>query len=344
MTSASRMLNAVLAAAGAKVLHRYSPLLVGWAVTNRCNSRCAYCDRPAAAADELSASRALDLADAMAHHGVAMVTLSGGEPLLRPDIGILMRHLRSAGVLVGLNTNGALLPDRIDEAIAAHFVTVSIDGPEEVHDRIRGTGSFRAATKGIGKAVAAGLNVRVHATLTRHNVGIPDFFLSFASEQRVSLSVSPVDSFPLTSNDVAGLLPPVDAYRSFLDRLIIAKRQEKNCITSSMPTLLYLRKWPDHRPVTCSAGRIFCRIEPDGFMHACGAKVGLDEPVDATAGFGEAFSRLHATPCRSCWSDSEVEMNLLYSLDPRAIREAAMTVIGTIRSSRIETHGQRRRT
>ena len=88
-----------------------------------------------------------------------------------------------------------------------------------------------------------------------------------------------------------------------------------------------LRNWPRYRLAQgCCAGRIFARIEPDGSLYGCGAHIGVVPPQPTSGGFQAAFDRLVARDCRSCWCDSEIEMNLLYGLDPSALLHAVRSV------------------
>jgi MoaA/NifB/PqqE/SkfB family radical SAM enzyme len=316
----------------ARVVGGNRPLLLGWALTNRCDLHCSYCDRPEHAGKQLDTEAALALADDIARSGVLLVTLTGGEPLLRRDAGKIVDRLRDGGVLVGVNTDGTFLPRRIDEIARANLVTVSVDGPEEVHDRVRGAGSFRTAVAGIRAARARGMRVASHAVLTSANVRSFDFFLEFASEHGVAVGFSPVDSFPLSSPGVHDVLPRVDELRAFLDRAIAAKEGGDHRISDSVPCLRYLLNWPEYQPLACSAGRMFCRVEPDGSLYTCGALVGIETPADATQGLLRGLDQLDSAGCRSCWCDSEVEMNLLHQGDLAAIANAARTLLGVLRA------------
>lgn len=78
--------------------------------------------------------------------------LWGGEPLLHRRCGRFVEILKAHGALVEINTNGALLEQKAEELVAAQVdrVIVSIDGPEAVHDQIRGAeGSFDRVARGL---------------------------------------------------------------------------------------------------------------------------------------------------------------------------------------------------
>ncbi len=111
-------------------------------LTYRCDLRCAHClvDAGGAAGDELSPEEALDAVDQLADLGVRVLTVTGGEPLLRRDWWAVARRVRERGMVFRLSTNGHLLDDgvlaRLEE-IGAQRVVVSVDGTRGTHDRVR---------------------------------------------------------------------------------------------------------------------------------------------------------------------------------------------------------------
>src|SRR5690606_21224022 len=101
-----------------------------------CGSRAGR-DRP----DELSTEECLDLVDQMAELGVREVSLIGGEAYLREDWVDIIRRIRGHGMMALMTTGGrGLNAERCQAAQEAGLqsVSVSVDGLEETHDRLRG--------------------------------------------------------------------------------------------------------------------------------------------------------------------------------------------------------------
>jgi MoaA/NifB/PqqE/SkfB family radical SAM enzyme len=147
-----------------------------WELTLACNLRCVHCGSRAGAsrADELSTAECLDVVAQLADLGGELLTLSGGEPLLRDDWDVIAREAARRGLTVNLVTNGTLVDARIaGRARAAGLanVGVSIDGPRDVHDAIRGRGAFDNAVRGIGCLRDAGISVALLTTVHRRNLG-----------------------------------------------------------------------------------------------------------------------------------------------------------------------------
>ena len=89
----------------------WQPEIVSWNTTQRCNLRCGHCYLAAgrAASGELTLDEGRRLIDELCGLGTQMLILSGGEPLLRPDLDELVEHAAARGLLPVLGTNGLLL-------------------------------------------------------------------------------------------------------------------------------------------------------------------------------------------------------------------------------------------
>lgn len=150
--------------------------VVIWNLIRRCNLRCKHCYSISADVDfpgELTTAQIFDVMDDLKAFRVPALILSGGEPLLRPDIFAISARAKQVGFYTALSTNGALIgPHNIDwiAAIGYDYLGISIDGIGPTHDRFRGKpGCFEASLKGIRLARANGLKVGLRFTVTRDN-------------------------------------------------------------------------------------------------------------------------------------------------------------------------------
>ena len=157
----------------------YKPITCVWEVTMGCNMRCGHCgsscENPLP--DELTTEEALDLCDQMAEMGLRWVTLSGGEPLTRKDTPELVKRLSDRGVSVNIITNGWLLTPQIAGTLKKSgiaTVAVSIDGTEEIHDKIRKKGAFAHAREAFSILKEQGINTGAVTTITKQNIDIQD--------------------------------------------------------------------------------------------------------------------------------------------------------------------------
>lgn len=118
---------------------RGRPLVLSHLLTGRCNAGCATCLwRSAFRAAELSTEEVAWLYGQAAAAGIAQLVIWGGEPLLRPDVGEVVRAGARAGLSVGLITNGWLLDQRWGELRGwVDTLILSLDDTGEAHDRMR---------------------------------------------------------------------------------------------------------------------------------------------------------------------------------------------------------------
>lgn len=151
--------------------------VVIWNLVRRCNLACRHCYSVSADVDfpnELNTAEVYSVMEDLRRFNVPVLILSGGEPLMRPDIFSLSERARELGFYVGLSTNGTLIDAHKVRRIAAvgyDYVGISIDGIEATHDTFRRKpGAFDEALQGLRRCRDAGIKVGMRFTPTQHNV------------------------------------------------------------------------------------------------------------------------------------------------------------------------------
>lgn len=164
-------------------MHTHAPTpaqlrLVFWETTTACNLKCIHCRASAVesrSSEELSTDQSRGLLDQIASFAKPVIVLSGGEPLVRPDILDIARHGTGLGLRMVLATNGTV----VDGAVARGMVeagiqrvSISLDGADAgTHDSFRGLpGAFADALRGIDCCKAAGMPVQINTTVAKHNL------------------------------------------------------------------------------------------------------------------------------------------------------------------------------
>lgn len=133
------------------------PRSVHLMVTDICNLRCHMCQYAYSEAPEYQLNRNGHMAPEVLKEivrtvpGSPIFALSGGEPLLHPQIGILIAEIKRNGHVCTLTTNGWLLEKKAELICKSDLdvLIVSIDGTKDIHDTIRGKDSFARAVAGI---------------------------------------------------------------------------------------------------------------------------------------------------------------------------------------------------
>ena len=150
--------------------------VVIWNLIRRCNLTCKHCYSISADTNfpgELSTEQVYAVMDDLKAFRVPVLILSGGEPLLRPDIYDIAKRAKGKGFYVGLSSNGTLIDENNIDKIAEcdfNYVGVSLDGLGATHDRFRRLdGAFDASLKGIRLCRDLGLKIGVRFTMTQDN-------------------------------------------------------------------------------------------------------------------------------------------------------------------------------
>lgn len=152
--------------------------LVAWEVTRNCNLSCIHCRAAATRGPytgEIETPSALQLLDQIAEIGNPIIILTGGEPLLRPDIFEIARYGTDTGLRMVMAPNGTLITEAIAKQMAdagIKRISISLDGSsKESHDKFRGVdGAFEGALRGLEKAREAGIEFQINTTITRANL------------------------------------------------------------------------------------------------------------------------------------------------------------------------------
>ncbi len=157
--------------------------LIQWHLTEKCNLRCSHCYQEGGKVQELPLSeiyRVIDEISAMLQAWQENYHLdfnpsfnvTGGEPFLRSGLFDILERMAGTGFDIYLLSNGTCITAELAERVAAlgvKGVQVSLEGPKEIHEQVRGAGSFAAALAGIRNLRQAGVEVLLNATISRIN-------------------------------------------------------------------------------------------------------------------------------------------------------------------------------
>lgn len=270
--------------------------LVFWETTAGCNLECIHCRRLDVAHEmmrsDLTTQEAFRLVEQIAEVGNPILILSGGEPLIRPDILDIARHAKGRGLMVSLATNGTLITSKLARAIrdaGIARVAISLDGARaETHDQFRRQlGAFHRALEGIGYLRWAKVPVQVNTTVARHNVGeleaIHDLAVDLGAVALHAFLLVPVGCGVQIAEDQ--MLSP-EGYEAVLHRFYeLAQRGRLQCKATCAPhyyRVVRQRAAAEGRTVVparhgmaamtkgCLAGSAVCFVSHKGEVFPCG--------------------------------------------------------------------------
>jgi radical SAM protein with 4Fe4S-binding SPASM domain len=170
-----------------------APLEVFWCLTNRCNLSCVFCSADAGpdfSGRELGVAEREFILQQLIQSRVLKVYLTGGEPVLCPQVTNYIWKLRQHKIFVELTTNGTLLEDKFARELVnsgVNRVQVSLNGAKaEVNDRLMGE-SFGRIIRGLKRFVEYKLNTHVKVTVSKQNlvdiINIVNLLLEIGIEQ-----------------------------------------------------------------------------------------------------------------------------------------------------------------
>lgn len=306
-----------------------TPTNVMISVTNRCNSRCKYCDIPYRKQKEFTTKEITNLLDSVTKLGCQRISLWGGEPLMRKDIGQIIDYAKKRGLHVNLDTNGYLVHKKINEIKNLDLLVFSIDGPKEVHDKNREKGSYDKAIKGIKVAKKAGLKVWTITTLTKfNNKSSIDHILSLARKYKLLTTFQVMHHNVSLAGNKQTMYAVNEKYKDLIRKLISEKKKGAPIVTS-LKFLRYLLKWEDYsincsrkkvRFTKCFAGKLFCNVDTDGTVYPCVNKIGSFKGKNIRdVGFKKAFKYAKDNNCNSCTASGVMEFNFMHSFNIRVI-------------------------
>lgn len=178
------------------------PILLHFFVTYRCNARCSFCDiwrnsTGSENSDPLPLYQAKNIVTDAKRLGVKFVDLTGGEPLLYPQLVALLEHAKNMSLYTSVTTNCILYPryaERLKGLVDFLHLSVDSDHPEE-HDRIRGVKSFHRFRESLEIARELGERPDLLFTVNGDNIGALEGLSRLAYQEKLVLIVNPEFSY-----------------------------------------------------------------------------------------------------------------------------------------------------
>ena len=247
----------------------YQPVAAHLIPIRRCNLACAYCNEFDDHSSPVPTDVVLQRIDRLADLGTGIITLSGGEPLLHPDLDVIVRHIRTRGSVATIITNGYLLTrDRIRDLNRAGLdhLQISIDNviPDDVSKK-----SLKVLDQKLRWLSAeADFGVTVNAVVGG-GIRNPDDALVIAQRAReLGLSIT----VGIIHDGHGGLRPLGDRQRGILNRMAADAHSMFDYANYNR----FQRNLADGQPNDwqCRAGSRYLYICEDGLVHWCSQQRG----------------------------------------------------------------------
>ncbi len=277
---------------------RRAPLLCGFKITSRCNLKCSHCPFwEKELQKDMSWSKAVGLIDKLYDEGVRLIIFEGGEPLLykdedcHKDISDIIEYAKEKYFVTAITSNGTLDLSSIDPDI----LFISIDGPKEIHEDIRGP-CFDKIITNIDKA-SSSKKIIINITISLLNHREITSLIRYLDKKAFGITIQ----FFYPYDDLEDYSLNATQKEKILSALIKLKREGIQ-ILNSVSCLKRMAKntW------TCNDFLISC-IEADGTVsYGCYLK-----------------NRVEKISCADCGFAAHCEISLAYQLNMDSILSAS---------------------
>jgi len=265
----------------------FYPYIATFSVTDNCNSRCVTCSQwRKKSYNELTTDELKDVFDQLSLTTVRNIAFTGGEPMLRQDIFKLVRYASSLGFRVSMVTNGLLINYEKAQKLVKNGlagVCISIDGPEIVHDRIRGiTGGYKKTLFALKifadlKKKDEHINVNIATTIMKPTLDSIFHVVNLAEKFNVTILFNLLDFNPYFFKGIMWQdlwIKEQEKLIEVMNKIIEIKRQKPYLIANSIQSLGYAKQYfrdPLRRDIPCYLGFIELFIGSHGEVYPCWA-------------------------------------------------------------------------
>ena len=265
-----------------------APVLAHLAITHTCNMRCAYCSvrkLHTAHTPDLSTKQWTKVITDLARWGVFQIGFTGGEPTLRKDLPLLVRHVHDQGCVCNLTTNGWLLEEPLVEALVTAGLKqcqISLDSHlAPTHEKLRGDGSYARVMNAIALLQQKGVAVGIDCVVSKNNLkDIPGFIDWLAKKGIPYLTLIKLKKGDLSEEKYAALSPGYEEYVGLVRLVCHRKGNEHPNITldcGSVANLQGVTTKDNLMQVPCAGcpvGHHLICISPNGDLYPCAALLG----------------------------------------------------------------------
>lgn len=296
----------------AKLRATRRPVLVHFEVTMRCNARCDFCDYWKTDANARD-SELKSFAAAARHFRPMMITFTGGEPLLRPDLEDLVAEVAAAAPLTWMSviTHGAMLTvgraQSLWDAGMAQFC-VSLDFLDERHDAARGIPGLAAKIlRTVPLLVARGMTVRFNTVIKRENLDHVLPLVRRAAEVGAGVNLSLYTDSKNGNRDHLIGAADREPLQRLVDELLAYKQRRRGVISNSDWYIAQIPRYLRgelHEP--CRSGETTIHIDPLGMVRRC-----PDFPADRHWSTYDGYAPIKCNDCYyACRGEAQAPLTL----------------------------------
>lgn len=303
------------------------PFSASFAITNKCNLKCIYCDLPNIKTPELSLNEIDTLFQILKEMGVKRLGIFGGEPMVRKDLVEVLDLAKKHGFFISLNSNLLLYERYKNKLKNVDYFFTSIDGTPEKHQKNRGKQKTEIITDAIVDIANRGKKLTIICVITDSDKETVDYVIDLAkiTGTDVHFQQENYDSY------CTGRVAPDELENEKIRdiwRYILNQKKGGAPITSSYNYLKHIIEWHNYKQssyydenIKCMAGSGFISVDPTGTAYPCIFVQGKFKGVNLLKDdWQKTFNK--KTPCTTCIVGPLLEFNLLFKKPIRSSMEA----------------------
>lgn len=256
-----------------------APARVYFELTRRCNLSCKTCfnESHIPLDNELTTAEIMNILDQLDKLGTFEIRFTGGEPTEHPDFREIVKYARELGFYISLGTNGVYSDAKRDWVYDAgiDWFILSLDGDEDVNDRIRGTGTYRQVVRTLRELTQlAHSRVRLNMVVGRHNFHCIAAVAQLAEDYHVeSLNMIPLRPYGRSVKMMKDTMFSQHDFYHFIQHIQTLRHQYHVQFITTLD-LLDPKATTSHDPVVqkkraCAAGVEATVIGASGDVYGC---------------------------------------------------------------------------
>lgn len=250
-----------------------SPFCIVWEITDNCNLKCSHCRTSAIDVTKQigDIKKEEKIIKTMIENDIFVVNISGGEPLLHPRCVEIIKKLSSAGIHVGLSTNGILFPKYAEKLKQANlgFLQISLDGPEEIHNKFRNNPfAYQKAIKALKLAKKMDFKVQLNCVANVYNIDYLQHVYDFSNQEGIEMHVRRFVPSGYGKENKE-LIPNYESHFKMLKILNRMQKKSATKISIEAPLSHFIKEEKTSNFIGCSAGVTQLGVDKEGNAYPC---------------------------------------------------------------------------
>lgn len=301
------------------------PVIVTWQITGNCQAMCKCCDFwRVKDKQDLSLQLIKKTLDELEANGTKILHFTGGEPLLRKDIGKILAYAAEKKFYISLNSNGLLVKKK--KNIINRYVDVvklSLDGNEDTHNFMRGVDCYSKVIEAIKVLKKINKKILITMVVTRKNIDQLENVVDLVKKYNLKVSLQVASDKVLLSDRINQYCVDKKELSLLIEKIIALKKSSKGRYISN--SIAAIKRIKNKQKRRCYLLKVGTRINYDGVLEPCSHKRMqgplFDTKISKSNSFTKIYKRmkLDLDCAYPCWCAARIEANLILSFDLRSI-------------------------